>query len=53
MARTTAQALDIDGVTHLRAPANVVPGDMVQVHIVDALDYDLVAEVRPVGAEAT
>jgi ribosomal protein S12 methylthiotransferase len=53
VARTPAQALDIDGVTHLRSPANVRQGDMVQVHIVDALDYDLVAEVRPVGAEAT
>jgi ribosomal protein S12 methylthiotransferase len=53
VARTATQALDIDGVTHLRAPADVVPGDIVQVHIVDALDYDLVAEVRPVGGEAT
>ncbi|MGE0160077.1 MAG: 30S ribosomal protein S12 methylthiotransferase RimO [Gemmatimonadales bacterium] len=46
VARTRGQALDIDGVTHLRAPADVDPGRMVEVHIVDALDYDLVAEVR-------
>jgi ribosomal protein S12 methylthiotransferase len=51
--RTPAQALDIDGVTHLRGPADVDPGDMVEVHIVDALDYDLVAEMRTVGAEPT
>ena len=44
--RTHAQALDIDGVTHLRGPAEVDPGTMLEVHIVDALDYDLVAEVR-------
>jgi ribosomal protein S12 methylthiotransferase len=43
-ARTPAQALDIDGVTHLRGPAQVDPGSFVEVQIVDALDYDLVAE---------
>ena len=32
--------------THLRGPADVDPGSIVEVHIVDALDYDLVAEVR-------
>jgi ribosomal protein S12 methylthiotransferase len=46
VARTRAQALDIDGVTHLRGPADVDPGSIVEVHIVDALDYDLVAELR-------
>lgn len=46
VARTPAQALDIDGVTHLRGRADVDPGDIVEVHIVDALDYDLVAEIR-------
>jgi ribosomal protein S12 methylthiotransferase len=46
VARTTAQALDVDGVTHLRASAGVRPGDLVEVEIVDALDYDLVAEVK-------
>ncbi len=47
--RTAAQALDVDGVTHLRAPADVEPGTMVDVHVVDALDYDLIAEVRRAG----
>jgi ribosomal protein S12 methylthiotransferase len=45
-ARTPGQALDVDGVTHVRRPAEIRPGDMVEVEIVDALDYDLVAEVR-------
>jgi len=45
VARTRAQALDIDGVTHVRGPAEVDTGSIVEVHIVDALDYDLVAEV--------
>jgi ribosomal protein S12 methylthiotransferase len=52
-ARTPAQALDIDGVTHLRAPAAVDPGAFVEVQIVDALDYDLVAEVRGARGETT
>ena len=49
--RTVAQALDVDGVTHVvpsssgEAPALEV-GSFVDVEIVDALDYDLVAEVR-------
>jgi ribosomal protein S12 methylthiotransferase len=43
--RTAGQALDVDGVTHLRGPADVRPGDFVEAHIVDALDYDLIAEV--------
>ncbi len=46
VARTPAQALDVDGVTHVRAAAGLAPGDMVEVEIVEALDYDLVAEVR-------
>ncbi|HKJ01663.1 MAG TPA: 30S ribosomal protein S12 methylthiotransferase RimO [Longimicrobiales bacterium] len=44
--RTAAQALDVDGVTNVRAGAELIPGSMVDVEIVDALDYDLVAEVR-------
>ncbi|MCG6955623.1 MAG: 30S ribosomal protein S12 methylthiotransferase RimO [Gemmatimonadetes bacterium] len=44
-ARTEAQALDVDGVTHVRGSVRPAPGDMVDVEIVDALDYDLVAEV--------
>ena len=46
VARTVAQALDVDGVTNIRGGGELVPGSMVQVEIVDALDYDLVAEVR-------
>jgi ribosomal protein S12 methylthiotransferase len=45
VARTAAQALDIDGVTHLTRPAPVDPGAFVEVQILDALDYDLVAEL--------
>jgi ribosomal protein S12 methylthiotransferase len=48
--RTVAQALDVDGVTNVvrgpeegRAPLEV--GSFVDVEIVDALDYDLVAEI--------
>jgi ribosomal protein S12 methylthiotransferase len=44
--RTPGQAKDVDGVTHLRADFDVRPGDMVQATIVEAMDYDLVAEVR-------
>lgn len=44
-ARTVAQALDVDGVTHLSHAEGLAPGDMVEVEIVDAGDYDLVAEV--------
>ena len=43
--RTVGQALDVDGVTHVRGAAGLQPGDMVEVEIADALDYDLVAEV--------
>ncbi len=43
--RTDGQALDVDGVTHLRADRELAVGEMVEVEIVDALDYDLVAEV--------
>jgi len=46
VARTPAQALDVDGVTHLRRGASVEPGALVGVRIVDAMDYDLVAEVE-------
>jgi ribosomal protein S12 methylthiotransferase len=46
VARTTAQALDVDGVTHLRGVGPVEAGDLVRVRIVSALDYDLVAQVE-------
>jgi ribosomal protein S12 methylthiotransferase len=45
-ARISSQALDVDGVTQLYAADGVGPGDFVEVEIVDALDYDLVAHVR-------
>ncbi len=46
VARTVGQALDVDGVTHLRDAAGLEPGDLIDVEIVEAGDYDLVAEVR-------
>ena len=47
--RTVWQADDVDGCTHLRAPAGAVPetGRFVRVRIAEALDYDLVGEVTP------
>jgi len=45
-ARTMSQALDVDGITHLHHAPGVVPGDFVEVEIVDALDYDLIGSVR-------
>ncbi|MDE0899175.1 MAG: 30S ribosomal protein S12 methylthiotransferase RimO [Longimicrobiales bacterium] len=44
--RTVGQAIDVDGITHLRAPDNIRPGDLVTATIVEALDYDLIAEVN-------
>ena len=44
--RTDAQAIEVDGVTNIRRAEGLTPGEMVEVEIVDALDYDLVAEVR-------
>jgi len=43
--RTMGQALDVDGVTHLRAGRRLEPGEMPRARIVEAMDYDLVAEV--------
>ena len=45
-ARTVGQALDVDGVTHLYPAPGVGPGDLVEVEITDALDYDLIASIR-------
>jgi len=45
VARTVAQAIEVDGVTNLRGAEGIEPGSMIEVEIVDALDYDLVAEV--------
>ena len=46
VARTKAQALDVDGVTHLIGSDRVRAGEFTNVEIIDALDYDLVAEVQ-------
>ena len=43
--RTVGQAADVDGVTHIRGPVTLRPGDLVQGRIVEGTDYDLVAEV--------
>jgi ribosomal protein S12 methylthiotransferase len=45
-ARTVGQALDVDGVTHIYPAEGVAPGDLVDVEITDALDYDLIAAIR-------
>lgn len=45
-ARTRAQALEVDGVVNLLPDPRIRPGTFLEVEIVDALDYDLVAEVR-------
>jgi ribosomal protein S12 methylthiotransferase len=45
IARSVGQALDVDGVTRLHGPARVRPGDLIEVRVVEALDYDLVAEL--------
>ena len=43
--RTVWQADDVDGCTHLRAPAAPAAGSFVGARIAEALDYDLVGEV--------
>lgn len=45
-ARIETQALDVDGVTNLLPAPGVVPGEFVEIEIVDALDYDLIGAVR-------
>ena len=45
--RTERQAIDVDGATQM-LPAeggSIEPGRFVEVEIVDALDYDLIAKV--------
>jgi ribosomal protein S12 methylthiotransferase len=44
VARAPFQADDVDGVTYLRTRKAVGPGDLLRARVVDALDYDLVAE---------
>lgn len=43
--RTVGQAIDVDGVTHLRGARPVEAGSFLQVRIVEAGDYDLIGEV--------
>jgi ribosomal protein S12 methylthiotransferase len=46
VARTVGQALDVDGVTNIRKADSLEVGSLIEVEIVDALDYDLVAELK-------
>ena len=45
-ARIETQALDVDGVTNLLPAEGVLPGDFVEIEVLDALDYDLIGAVR-------
>ena len=45
--RAAFQADDVDGCTYLRSSGSERPGDFVRARVVDALDYDLVAERLP------
>ena len=47
--RTSAQAAEVDGLTRLSARAPAVPGSFLEVEIVDALDYDLIARLASRG----
>lgn len=44
--RTEGQALDVDGVTWLRSRRPLRPGEFVEVKIVEAMEHDLLGEVR-------
>ena len=48
-ARTRGQAAEVDGLTRIRPGVNVEPGDFIEVEVVDALEYDLIAEVVGTG----
>lgn len=43
IARSYADAPEIDGVVHLKGGAGLIPGDLVEVEITDADEYDLFA----------
>lgn len=45
IARTAAQALEVDGVVHIADGSGLRPGDFAQVRLLDAVDQDFVAEV--------
>jgi len=44
--RTRGQALDVDGLTRILPHPSLTPGAFVEVEIVDALEYDVIAQVR-------
>ena len=44
--RTVGQAIDVDGVTRLRGTGAVRPGDLREVRVVEAMDYDLLGDLR-------
>ena len=43
--RTRGQALDIDGVTNLSNAGDIKSGSMIEVEIIESLDYDLIGKV--------
>jgi ribosomal protein S12 methylthiotransferase len=43
--RTVGQAVDVDGVTHLRGGSGLRAGDLVVGTVTEAFDYDLIADV--------
>jgi len=45
--RTRGQALEVDGLTRILSGVEIQAGAFVEVEIVDALDYDLIARVVP------
>jgi ribosomal protein S12 methylthiotransferase len=51
--RTAGQAPDVDGLTRLLPDPSLQPGNFVEVEVVDALDYDLVARVLPPSSRSS
>ena len=45
IARTQYDAPEIDGVVNIRTDKHVIPGDIEQVRIIDATEYDLIGEL--------
>ncbi len=45
IARSTADAPDIDGLVFIEGNPSVKPGDFVDVRVTDSSDYDLFAEI--------
>jgi ribosomal protein S12 methylthiotransferase len=45
--RTRGQAADVDGITRILPGPGLIPGGLLEVEIVDHLEYDLVARVLP------